>query len=260
MNINPKKLEKTRDVSKGYSSKKEQFKDLFIQIFFLFVGLLALVYIASLFGSHVPDSLEKALRYKSLISDQKLQKKYSSEVSKSEKIFEKLANLGIERSLEYEIVVIESSAPNAFAFPGGLVGVTTGLLKSVKTEAALAFVLAHELGHHELRHVTKRLSFSVFLQAISAFFTGGSGMGELTKLGANGLLLSYGREEELEADQYAAGRIYALYGNLKGAEEFFEQIISYEKEHNLTPKYGSFFSTHPLTTGRLDSIKKNLSK
>ena len=45
--------------------------------------------------------------------------------------------------------------PNAFAIPGGGIGLTTGLLEAMLTEEGMAFVLAHELGHHTKRHVLK---------------------------------------------------------------------------------------------------------
>jgi Zn-dependent protease with chaperone function len=59
--------------------------------------------------------------------------------------------------LPYRLSVLPTDVPNAFALPGGGVGVTRGLLLEVTTEIGLAMVLAHELGHHHHRHTVRRL-------------------------------------------------------------------------------------------------------
>jgi predicted Zn-dependent protease len=58
---------------------------------------------------------------------------------------------------EYSFVVVDSSTVNAFALPAGRVFITTPLLASVETEAELAGVLGHEIGHIESHHVAKRI-------------------------------------------------------------------------------------------------------
>ena len=82
-----------------------------------------------------------------------------------------------EAPLAYQSFILDDAAPNAFAFPGGYIGVTTGLLDPVDSENELAFVLAHELGHFKHRHHIQGLSQNLSWVIVQAFFqmaTGGS--------------------------------------------------------------------------------------
>lgn len=63
------------------------------------------------------------------------------------------------RKLDYRVYLMLDPMPNAFALPGGIILVSTGLLETVANEAQIANVLAHELGHHELRHVIGHVQY-----------------------------------------------------------------------------------------------------
>ena len=138
--------------------------------------------------------------------------------------------------------------PNAFAWPGGGVGVTPELFELVKTEIGLAFVLAHELGHHELRHTLKRLSRSLLWGLIASI----AGSAE-PATGSSFLhlgMLANSRAQEKEADAFALALVYQAYGTTDGVSEFFELMQAEEGW-----AFSSFHRTHPLSGDRLKFIQ-----
>ena len=114
------------------------------------------------------------------------------------------------RRLSWEVVVFEDGSPNAFALPGGKVGVHTGLLQVAKTEDQLAAVIGHELAHVWSRHGAERVSQQFAAQsALAAVEAYGNAQGSqntgtamaLLGLGAQvGVLLPFSRKHESEAD------------------------------------------------------------
>lgn len=111
---------------------------------------------------------------------------------------------------KWEIVVFDSDQVNAFALPGGKMGVYTGLLKVAQTPAQLAAVVGHEIGHVMAGHSNERLSTNQFLQVALALGDAGSRAAgvryqqELMAalgLGAQvGVALPFSRAHETEAD------------------------------------------------------------
>lgn len=107
----------------------------------------------------------------------------------------------------FTFTVLNSSVVNAFALPGGYVYVTRGLLALASSEAELAGVLAHEIGHVVARHSAQRYSQGVVTQILAAgadaairAATGTAEAGNLIGLGAAVYLRSFSREHEYEAD------------------------------------------------------------
>lgn len=92
--------------------------------------------------------------------------------------------------------------PNAVALPGGIIVMTDELVKIAPSEEAVLAVLAHELGHVEQRHFLRRLISSTVTGAVATLIAGDAS-GILTALPATLAELSYARDQELEADQFA---------------------------------------------------------
>ncbi|HHJ17299.1 MAG TPA: hypothetical protein ENJ80_11440 [Gammaproteobacteria bacterium] len=114
-----------------------------------------------------------------------------------------------DRRLPYEFVVVNSSDFNAWALPGGKIGINRGLLARLKCESELAAVLAHEIVHAAASHGTSNMSKRMALGAISM----ASGLvidDEDTLQWVNGavviggglMVMKYGRDHELESDHY----------------------------------------------------------
>ena len=116
-----------------------------------------------------------------------------------------LARTVERRQFGYTFTVLNSAIVNAFAMPGGYIYVSRGLLALAENEAELAGVLAHELGHvnalHHGRRQGQELLASVLVTGIGvAVGPGGQELAQLGGVAASGVLRSYSREHELEAD------------------------------------------------------------
>lgn len=156
------------------------------------------------------------------------------------------------RVLRYRIYTSRSGAPNAWAKPGGAIFVSDTLLNAVKTEVGLATVIAHELGHHERRHILDRFSRALFVEFPGRFLLGKLKL----RVGQEAVTLaelSHGRDQEHEADEFALRRVHRVYGTLDGALEFYEFIATLEPEHSSASRY---LRTHPLTMERLDRLRR----
>jgi len=105
--------------------------------------------------------------------------------------------------IPYTVSVLDSPVVNAFALPGGYVYVTRGLLALANSEAEVAGVLGHEIGHVAARHSAQRHSAAVGSQILGAVLgavTGSSAASQVFGMGAQGVLASYSRDQEFEAD------------------------------------------------------------
>jgi len=128
-----------------------------------------------------------------------------------QRVSSRLAALVDKPGYKWEYTVFEDATPNAFALPGGKIGVNTGLFKVATTEAQLAAVLGHEIGHVIANHTAERLSRLVAIQAGinllgAASATAAQNADLLAQAATLGLVLPFSREQESEADEI--GLIY----------------------------------------------------
>jgi len=114
-----------------------------------------------------------------------------------------LARTVERRDLKYTFSIVNSDIVNAFAMPGGYIYVSRGLLALASNEAELASVLAHELGHVNALHHGRRQGDNLLanLLVTGLGIAAGRGAAQLGGLVAGGVLRSYSREHEHEADQ-----------------------------------------------------------
>ncbi len=143
---------------------------------------------------------------------------------------------------------------NAYAMPGAQIRVTTGLLREVKTENGLAFVIAHELGHVRHRHALRQTGRQVLIVAFSQLLSlGGEAAAIFSQQGASFMVLSYSRAQEEEADRFAIEAVKRGYGHLSGAGEFFEKM---REKYRLLEYIPPVFSTHPGTGERIAELAR----
>ena len=159
--------------------------------------------------------------------------------------------------MPYAFHAVNAVYVNAYAFPGGSIAVTRGILLELSDEAELASLLGHELGHVNARHTAEQMSksqvTSVLLTGIQAAVGIGapsysSIAGQLGSLGAGLLLASYSRDNEREAD--ALGNDYMVKAGYStdGFVELMTMLNSLSKEN---PGYTDvLFSTHPMSDER----------
>lgn len=154
-----------------------------------------------------------------------------------------------------KVYLVETEDANAMAFPGGRIAVFSGILKKVRTENGLSFILAHELSHFQNRDHLRGMGRGVVLTAMMAFLTGSdSGLTRLFTPAASLSQAHYSQERETLADTTALQMLVCRYGHAGGAIEFFEAMMPDAKGN----KIGLYFSSHPEAVKRVENLK-NLS-
>ncbi len=121
----------------------------------------------------------------------------------------RLAAVSERPDLEWEFHAVDSAVINAFALPGGKVFVTRGLMEELKSEAQLAGVLGHEVGHVTAQHIGQQMTRAIIITGIGVGI-GIAGeqsdddwltvLGVGTSVGGGLYMLSYGRNQETQAD------------------------------------------------------------
>lgn len=159
----------------------------------------------------------------------------------------------------FHFTVLDSPIVNAFALPGGYVYVTRGLIALANSEAELASVLAHEVGHVAARHSAQRYNRGMGMAlggAVLGAVLGNQIVSDLVQQGGQLYLLSYSRKQEYEADQLGVRYLvragydpYAEADFLRSLEahDALEQALNREK--NKRPS--EFLTTHPITAKRV---------
>lgn len=160
-------------------------------------------------------------------------------------------------SLPYRLMVIEETQPNAFALPGGVITITTGLIEAVgNDEITIAFLLGHELGHYKnrdhLRGLGRAILLGTCLQGLSSY--GNSGIP--AQLIHQAVLNTYSRKQEESADQFGLTIVYDCYGQADGALKLIQML----HDGVDLPEWAYMFLTHPAPGKRIQLMKDILSK
>jgi predicted Zn-dependent protease len=183
-------------------------------------------------------------------------------------IGERLANASHRSELIYRFTVLDSPVINAFALPGGYIYITRGLMAYLNSEAELAAVLGHEIGHVTARHGVRQQSAA---QAANLGYTLGAillpqlrnrSSQQLFNVLGGALLSGYGREHELEADAlgaeylartgYDSRAMIDVIRVLKNQEVFAaEQAKKQGREYK---GYHGLFASHPDNDTRLHEV------
>ncbi len=151
----------------------------------------------------------------------------------------------------YRVIIVPSSEANAMALPGGYIVVLSGLLKELDSENALAFILAHELGHFAHRDHLRGLGRGLVLSAISTFLMGAdSGVTEFLTKSLMTVEMKFSQRQETQADLFALDLLNKRYGHIGGATDFFNQLADQDRLGRLT----YFFATHPYPKDRVSDL------
>lgn len=166
--------------------------------------------------------------------------------------------------MPFSFRVVNANYVNAYAFPGGSIACTRGIMLSLDDEAELAALLGHELGHVNARHTAAHMSKGMLSQVVVGGLStavagaGGSLLGQLTSqlgmIGAGALLASYSRENEREAD--ALGFEYMVKGGYspKGMVGLMDMLRSLSKTKPSAIEL--MFATHPMSEERYETAVK----
>lgn len=159
------------------------------------------------------------------------------------------------RSQSWEVALIADDSPNAFALPGGKVGVHTGLFKVATDQDQLSAVIGHELGHVISRHAAERVSqqfaTETALQVVNSA-TGGERQQLLGLLGAGaqaGIVLPFSRRHESEADVLGQRYMASAGFDPRAAATLWQNMIRAGGA-----RVPAFLSTHPDPQQRIAAL------
>jgi len=182
-----------------------------------------------------------------------------------QRIGKKLAAKSHRPGLVYRFTIVDSATVNAFALPGGYIYITRGMLAYLNSEAELAAVLGHEIGHVTARHSVRQHSASTatgLLGAVISATTGVQGIDTLTDMAGTAFVRGYGREHELEADRlgaeylaksgYDPEAMLEVVKVLKNQEAF--EVATARREGREANVYHGLFSTHPDNDARFQEV------
>jgi len=211
---------------------------------------------------------EQVLQEYTALADPKLQA-YVNELG------QRLAKQSHRANLKWTFTVLDSPEINAFALPGGYVYVTRGIMAYLDSEAELAGVMGHEIGHVTARHGAQRATrqrtagIGVLAATVLGAVLEGAGVGGATDLAsrasqtaAAGYIASYSREQESQADQlgaeylarnqYNPQNMVEVIGVLKNQERFAAEAAKAEGKPE--PTAASWLASHPSNDKRLADI------
>ncbi|WP_153161194.1 M48 family metalloprotease [Zoogloea sp. 1C4] len=163
----------------------------------------------------------------------------------------------------FSFFAIDSNELNAFALPGGYIGVHTGLIAATQSESELASVLAHEISHVSQHHIARQIAAQSSTQMLSmaamvaAILAAGTGNGQAAMAAATGAtaaqqqsMINYTREHEQEADRIGFQLLVRAGFDPRAMAAFFERLQQNTRlvDAGTTP---AWLRTHPLTAQRV---------
>lgn len=173
-----------------------------------------------------------------------------------------------ETNSDFFFFAVRDPMLNAFAMPGGFIGVHSGLLIASQTESELASVMSHEIGHVTQRHIARQIGkqnesaliplASMVLAALAAKSSPDAAMGVL--LGGQGLAiqnqLDFSREAEREADRVGFQIMGSAGFDTSGMVAFFGRMQTASRLYS--DGMPAYLRTHPLTSERISDIQARI--
>jgi len=200
-------------------------------------------------------ALEGFRRYGLPVKDKKLQE-YVNLVGNA------VARNSDRPNIPYNFVVVESPLQNAFSCPGGIIFVSSGLLKTIQSEDQLAGVLAHEVAHVGHKHALQSIQRAQFFNGVgkitSATMEGKKGKEFENMIGSlQNTLFDKGLDQnmEFEADKSALETAYRTGYDPNG---FIEVLKELKRIQSQSTQKGSWFSTHPPLGQRIQKCQTQL--
>lgn len=187
-----------------------------------------------------------------------------------ENVTYKLASRSQLKDHRLSFVVIDSEALNAFAAPGGIIGVNTGLFLNAQTEAEFASVMAHEIAHVSQRHFARGIDeaqagripqLATLLASVIIMATSDAGHGSAAVAAAQGRALEnqlrFSRSNETEADRVGQDTMFNAGFDPEGMSSLFERLLTINRFGRRPPE---FLLSHPLTESRVSSSRGRASR
>ncbi|WP_025136832.1 M48 family metalloprotease [Achromobacter sp. DH1f] len=183
----------------------------------------------------------------------------------------KLASFSPGAVPDVEMFGVRDPEINAFAMPGGFIGVNTGLIVSSGSESELAAVLAHEIGHVVQRHIARGMTqqsqnsmvmLASLAGALLAALAGGGGnlamgVAAFGQAAAINRQLGFSRDAEREADRAGFTMLTKAGFDAQGMAQMFSRLMNASRL-NEGAGGGSWASTHPLSIERMSDVQNRV--
>ena len=173
---------------------------------------------------------------------------------------------------QFHFFVVRAPSINAFALPGGYIGVHTGLIEATADESELAGVLAHEIAHVTQNHISRQIqamrgnsimTMATMLAAmlVGGLLGGGSDLMQGALMAGTGLAqqqqINFTRAHEHEADRIGIGTLYAAGFDPRGLPSFFETM---SRTESLSAKaIPEILRTHPVSVNRIAEARSRIA-
>ena len=173
-----------------------------------------------------------------------------------------LARKSHRNNIRYYFTVVDDPSINAFALPGGYIYITRGLMAYLNSEAELAGVLAHEVGHVTARHSARQQTRGTLTSVLASVIAKQTGSPQVINSIATASIRGFGRKHELQSDklgaEYLARVGYDPHNMIKvievlKAQEDFSKFLA-RSEGRQPPTYHGTFATHPSNDQRLQQV------
>lgn len=190
--------------------------------------------------------------YEQVLKKNKLLKEFQNKKS----VLQTFANVKkvANSTTAFKLHIIDSKDINAFTMIGGHIYLTTGLLSYVDSMDELAFILGHEIGHHEKLHLERKVKK---IMATSTFF-GATGVEEFTRIAIdlnNKFSAPFDQINEYEADEYGFELAKETGYDVNRFADFFKKLEKNEKRSILA----KLNSTHPFSSDRRKCVENYIA-
>ena len=173
-----------------------------------------------------------------------------------------LAGTSERAALPWEFHVVDDPSPNAFALPGGFIFVTRGLMSLMNSEAELAAVLGHEIGHVTARHSVSQLSRAQLAQlglGVGMILSPDlRGLGDAANAGLSLLFLKYGRDDERQSDELGFRYMLEHGYDVHEMDDVFNALQQAGRLAGQSP-VPTWLASHPSEPERIEAVRDRIA-
>ena len=175
---------------------------------------------------------------------------------------QELAATSERAALPWEFRVVDDPSPNAFALPGGFIFVTRGLMSLMNSEAELAAVLGHEIGHVTARHSVSQISRAQLAQlglGLGMILSPDlRGLGDAANAGLSLLFLKYGRDDERQADELGFRYMLEHGYDVNEMDDVFGALQQAGQLAGQSP-VPTWLASHPSEPERIEAVRERIA-
>jgi len=172
----------------------------------------------------------------------------------------RLARAAHRPNLPWTFTVVDESAVNAFAVPGGFIYITRGILPFLRSEAELAAVMAHEVGHVDARHSAQQYSNQTLagggLALLGIFVPSTRPAQGIASIGLGAAFLKFSRDDELQADQLGVGYSATNGWDPRGMPGLLGTLARLDEASGSSRGVPNWALTHPPAADRVTRVQQ----